>query len=304
MKPDLRHLIVAALSCTLLTGTASGLVQPDDESWPVNPTVNPEDKDDPTVPEPDNSPNRGTGGGDPTSSPDPETETVTELVETELVLSVDVSGSVDPAEYELQLEGYIEAFRDPALHQVVSSGDGVGVTFLRWSSTTQQTMTKWYVLRTADDCLEFASTIEDKLLTRPYANNTNLSQAVRRAILAFDRNNIEGRYKVVDVSGDGVCNNWWYFTEGGENPTGEGLTHNNEYGWSWQSTRELAAESNVVINGISIGDTEGLSDWYAEHVPSGDNSFTLHAEDFEQFKTAIKLKLLMELQSFLRTSHD
>ncbi len=41
-------------------------------------------------------------------------------VDLELVLAVDTSGSVDTREYELQIEGLVKAFRDPAVIAAIS----------------------------------------------------------------------------------------------------------------------------------------------------------------------------------------
>ena len=41
-----------------------------------------------------------------------------------LVLAVDASGSVSQARFELQRQGYVDAFRSPRLHRAIASGPG------------------------------------------------------------------------------------------------------------------------------------------------------------------------------------
>lgn len=43
-------------------------------------------------------------------------------VDLELILAIDVSRSIDREEARLQRQGYIDAFRDPALIRVIGSG--------------------------------------------------------------------------------------------------------------------------------------------------------------------------------------
>ncbi|WP_235006707.1 DUF1194 domain-containing protein, partial [Calothrix rhizosoleniae] len=45
-------------------------------------------------------------------------------VATELVLSVDVSGSVNTTEFNLQKQGYVDAFRDTTIQQQISNLTG------------------------------------------------------------------------------------------------------------------------------------------------------------------------------------
>jgi hypothetical protein len=43
-------------------------------------------------------------------------------VDLALVLAVDISGSMDPEEQRLQREGFVEAFRDPEVHDAIGKG--------------------------------------------------------------------------------------------------------------------------------------------------------------------------------------
>jgi hypothetical protein len=52
-----------------------------------------------------------------------------------LVLAVDVSSSMAPAEQALQRSGFIEAFRSPAVHKAIARGalGRVAVAYVEWS---------------------------------------------------------------------------------------------------------------------------------------------------------------------------
>ncbi|MCP1167788.1 DUF1194 domain-containing protein, partial [Limimaricola sp. ASW11-118] len=57
--------------------------------------------------------------------------------ETALVLAMDVSNSVDEAEYRLQVDGLADAMEDPAVIEAVLGGD-VALAVLQWSAAGQQ----------------------------------------------------------------------------------------------------------------------------------------------------------------------
>src|SRR5262245_1557891 len=61
-------------------------------------------------------------------------------VDLQLVLAVDVSGSVSEARFELQKRGYVAAFRDPRLLQAIQSGSQqrIAVTMLQWTGPVLQ----------------------------------------------------------------------------------------------------------------------------------------------------------------------
>src|SRR5262245_12833395 len=61
-------------------------------------------------------------------------------VDLQLVLAVDVSGSVSEARFELQKKGYVAAFRDPRLLQAIQSGthQRIAVTMLQWTGPVLQ----------------------------------------------------------------------------------------------------------------------------------------------------------------------
>ena len=57
-----------------------------------------------------------------------------------LVLAVDASGSVNQARFELQRQGYADAFRSPRLLNAIRSGpsQSIGVLMFQWTGPGQQ----------------------------------------------------------------------------------------------------------------------------------------------------------------------
>lgn len=70
-------------------------------------------------------------------------------VDLTLVLGVDISGSIDPDEARLQREGYVNAFRDPAIIKAILNGANgrIAVSYFEWSdSWMQKLLIDWTLL--------------------------------------------------------------------------------------------------------------------------------------------------------------
>lgn len=123
-------------------------------------------------------------------------------VDVELVLSVDVSGSISTREFELQRQGYINAFKDPEVIQAIESLPyGLAVTLQYWAGATSNPMS-WHHITDGSSALAFANAIPP----RPGYGGTNITAAIESATHLLNNNNYSGRSLVIDVSGDGLDN--------------------------------------------------------------------------------------------------
>ncbi len=197
----------------------------------------------------------------------------------EIVLAVDASGSVSPAEYALQLGGIAAAFRDPSIQQAIVSGPRgkVAVALLIWSDAAlRKYQSEWHMLDGPAAAVRFADVVET--FTERSAGGTSIGDAVGHAIRMIDGNGIAAQRRVIDVSGDGVETTPW-FAPAMELP----------------EARALAISKAVTINGLAIvNDIPFLDAWYQENVATGPGSFVIRATDYEDFKRAIREKLWRE----------
>ena len=78
----------------------------------------------------------------------PRAERETQRVDLELVLAVDVSLSMDTDEQRLQREGYVAAFRNPAVRAIASGAGGrIAVTYIEWAGEhAQETVVPWTLI--------------------------------------------------------------------------------------------------------------------------------------------------------------
>ena len=125
-------------------------------------------------------------------------------VDVELVLSVDVSGSISRREFNLQHQGYIDAFQDPELiSEIESLPYGLAVTLQYWSNSAHSDI-GWYHITDAASAQAFSNAIA--AAERPSYGSTHLADAITSATDLLLNNDYNGRALVIDVSGDGLDN--------------------------------------------------------------------------------------------------
>jgi hypothetical protein len=205
-------------------------------------------------------------------------------VDLELVLAVDISGSVDEVEAQLQREGYIAALRHPDVVEAIQNGmlGRVALAYVEWAGDHyQRTMLEWTVIEDAAGASAFADALlETPLMT---AHWTSLSAAIDYAAPLFRNNDIEGLRRVIDISGDGY----------------------NNRGRPVQLARDQAVADGITINGLPIVNERpnpwggrppaDLDRYYEQLVIGGPGAFIVVAEDYTDFAAAILSKLLLEI---------
>ena len=207
-------------------------------------------------------------------------------VDLELVLAVDVSGSIDAEEAQQQREGYVTAIADPAVVQAIGSNfhRRIAVAYLEWAGNDyQQLVLDWTLIEDAAGASAFAA----RLAAAPRRRGrwTSISAAIDTARPLFDGNGYAGDRHVIDVSGDGT----------------------NNRGRPVEDARDEAVAAGIVINGLPILNDRpqpfdlptpldvDLDAYYAERVIGGPGSFVLPARDFTDFRIAILNKLIREI---------
>lgn len=198
---------------------------------------------------------------------------------TALVFAIDASGSIDDAEYMLQMAGLSRALRDPEVARAVQAAGGVALAAVIWSDTAVATSrVGWHSVRSSQDVERFALAIEG--LPRVGGGGTDLGQGIWEALDLLDDPGLCAARRVVDVSGDGR----------------ESLYPRRRHGVSIFSARKRAEEAGVVINGLAIVNEEAdLREYYLEKVVVGFGAFVILADSFDDFGAAMKSKLLREI---------
>jgi len=204
-------------------------------------------------------------------------------VDVELVIAVDVSYSMDLDELAVQREGYAQAIVSKEFLQALRAGPNskISVAYFEWSaSTDQKVIIPWRVT----DGPESADAVANEIMKSPVrrGSRTSISGAILFAMPLFDEDPHRGLRRIIDISGDGPNNN------------GPPVT----------PVRDEALAKGIVINGLPIMvkepsystmDIDNLDWYYEDCVIGGPGSFVVAIKDRDNFKEAIRIKLLLEV---------
>jgi hypothetical protein len=191
-----------------------------------------------------------------------------------LVFALDVSASVDSAEYRLQLDGLSGALREPAVRAaVLGPGGAVAMSAYEWSGTRQQAMIAPWSLIDSDRALDaFAGRVAAH--TRRYAEfPTAVGYALGYGAVLL-RDAPPCRRRTIDVSGDGVSND----------------------GFGPAAAYRHFDFGGVTVNGLVVGGADPeVVDFYRHSVAYGADAFVELAQDYADYGRAMRRKLLREI---------
>ena len=207
-----------------------------------------------------------------------------ELVDLELVLAVDVSGSVDDEEADLQRAGTVAALTDGRVIRVIEAGrrGRIAVAYVEWAGDPiQRLVVDWSVIDGVASAADFARRLAEAPLSVEMW--TSLSGVMRFAHDLFRLSPHRGRRRVLDISGDGPNNDGALVT----------------------GARRAMVKAGITINGLPIINgrpsrygTPPLEhlDWYYEDcVIGGPAAFIVIANTYRDFGRAIRRKLILEI---------
>ena len=101
-------------------------------------------------------------------------------VDVELVMAVDVSGSVDGLEAEQQRQGYIDAIRDPdVIYAITNNYRGkIAIAYVEWAGDWyQKTVVDWHLIEDQASADQFAALLD--AAPRGRQRYTSISAAIR-----------------------------------------------------------------------------------------------------------------------------
>lgn len=195
--------------------------------------------------------------------------------DTALVLSIDVSNSVDVAEYRLQIDGMADALLDPEIVDAMVAGD-VAIAVMQWSGADRQEVSiPWRQIRTRFDAERLSA--EARLIPRAFVlSDTAPAEAIYYAVEMFD-SAPDCKRQIIDISGDGTPN----------------------AGSDTATARQFAQRRGITINGIAIESMGvAITSFFQRHVITRDG-FVITARTHREYPDAIRRKIIRELSQVL-----
>ncbi|MGF6178135.1 DUF1194 domain-containing protein [Ensifer sp. 4252] len=210
-----------------------------------------------------------------------------EEVDVELLLAVDISGSMDVEEARVQRSGYVEALKHPDFVNAVKGGyiGRIALGYFEWAGViNEDSVIAWHVIDDAEDAEAFAV----KLQARPIGTRraTSISNAIIFGTALIESNKFSGARRILDISGDGP----------------------NNFGLPVTTARANTLARGIVINGLAIMIRPSISfgpldQYYGDCVIGGAGSFVLAVHEPEDFGVAIRQKLILEVSGRMHAEH-
>jgi Protein of unknown function (DUF1194) len=218
-----------------------------------------------------------------------------EEVDLLLVLSSDVSRSVDAQKFKLQRDGYASAIVNPRVIQAIRSGSlgKIGVSFVEWSGVgAQRIVIDWTVIRDEATAKDFSAQVIEA--PRAFADRTSISGGIDFAMAQLARAPFQSGRRAIDVSGDGTNNSGRDVSDARDEAVAKGVTVNGLV---------ILSENPMSWNADHTNPPGGLDSYYRNNVIGGPGAFVMVAENFNSFGQAILNKLIAEIATVQQTKH-
>jgi len=193
-----------------------------------------------------------------------------------LVVSLDVSASVDSSEYELMRLGLARTLLSPDVAQAISAGShgAIAISIMQWSGFQEQEVKiDWVRIASTGELAQLADRVN--LMTRRYKGGaTDIGGALEFSAELFKSSPYSASRNVIDVVGDGP----------------------NNVNYSPERVRDKVVADGIIINALAItGSYELLATYFTDLVIGGQNAFVESTGDYDGFERAIHRKLLREI---------
>lgn len=188
-----------------------------------------------------------------------------------LVFAVDVSGSVNGDEFQIQMRGLAAGIKDGVISEALVKSEAA-VSLVQWTGSSRQIVSiPWFRVDSFENVDVLAGKIE-AVQRRWRMYSTAIGEAVVFSASMFDQVP-DCRRKVIDVSGDGISNE-------GVEPL---------------STLSQLRQENITVNALVIeGVDQDLTGYFWENVITGPGSFVVTADGFGEYAAKMRIKLLRE----------
>lgn len=191
--------------------------------------------------------------------------------DTALLLSIDVSSSIDLGEYRLQVDGLADALDDPGLIEALVEGQ-VALAVMQWSGVgAQELVLDWQRMDSPGAVAAFGAAA--RRMPRAFENSdTAVGDGILFGLRQFGPV-ADCPRAVIDISGDGIAN----------------------AGGSTKLARQRAEHQGVILNGIAIESMGvAVTSFYRLAVITR-HGFVVTARGHLDYPRAIRAKLRREL---------
>ena len=199
-----------------------------------------------------------------------------------IVTGLDISGSIEPREAQMQIDGIAMAIRSPDIVAAIQSGrfGRIGFAVFVWADRSYPVLVSWRLISSSQEALETSKEVADRLrailnsnVAAEVGTLTDLSGAIdygggmlRSAPFATD-------HRILNIVGNGIDN------------VGEGAS----------LARDRLVAQGVTINGVALGYDRTIYEYYHREVIGGPTAFVLAAHDPDKLVDVLARKFATEI---------
>jgi hypothetical protein len=208
-------------------------------------------------------------------------------VDVALVLTVDASGSIDPAEFQLQKEGIAGAITDPQVLGAIQSGrqERIAIAYVEWGTPgAPQTGVDWMLVGDEASATAFAQAV--LRAARSMQSYNAIGDAIVHNIDLLNACPCKPGRRIIDISGD--------------NPDNRSLH-------PAPLARDAAVAAGITVNALAIlqdarlgpGGKPWLIESYEGTVIGGFGAFAIAANTRADFARALRDKMVLEISGLV-----
>ena len=199
-----------------------------------------------------------------------------------IVTGLDFSGSIEPRDAQVQIDGITMAIRSPQVIAAIKNGNHgrIGFALFVWASGNYPILVTWRQISSAEEAVAVADEVSTGLhaligseaLVKLGAL-TDLSNALDYGGEMLHAAPFATNHRIINIIGNGIDN------------VGEGV----------RPTRDHLVAEGITINGVALGRDRTFFAYLKRDVIGGPDSFALMANDPEMLVEVVARKFVTEI---------
>jgi Ca-activated chloride channel homolog len=199
-----------------------------------------------------------------------------------IVTGLDFSGSIDPRDAQVQIDGITMAIRSPQIIAAIKNGNHgrVGFAVFVWASGNHPILLTWRQISSPEEAAAVADDVENGLHALMGSDAlvklgalTDLSGALEYGGELLRTAPFATNHRFVNIVGNGIDN------------VGEGTP----------PTRDRLVAQGVTINGVALGFDRTIYEYFQREVIGGPKAFALIATDPNNLVEVLARKFVTEI---------